>query len=74
MKLNKHICKKCRDEFGDIGWFKERDDYYWKRNIILCPGKILPKIYHSAPFFKTKTDEKIPDYCPFKLEHLVNIK
>ena len=56
--LNKEICQKC---FYSFGWiFGKSDDMRWEKRILNCPYN-----------FDLVYDEKMPDKCPYALEHLI---
>lgn len=82
--LNKQVCQTCRKRYGQykngntiIPWIVKRDDWHWKEGCVLCPGELLPKHYHGAPFnkhvFTSSLFPSIPDYCPFITEHLISL-
>lgn len=82
--LNKKVCQACRKRYGQykngntiIPWVAKRDDWYWKDSCVLCPGELLPKHYHRAPFkkhvFTSSLFPSIPKYCPFLTEHLISL-
>jgi len=72
-KLSKKICRKCWNEFARsrnrvyLLWNKT-DEYKWQRGKVFCWKKDVMHTKH--PNFHIGLD-KIPDYCPYKLEHTV---
>jgi len=69
-RLSKKVCKKCWVEyvrgkkFLTLVWDSFADDE-WKEGTVFCP---VPGCHSGGGEIGTN---KIPDYCPYKLEHTV---
>ena len=67
-RLNKKICKRCRDELAPLCNWTSHNEHYWNiENQVKCPVKIMGDgmgNYHSNLIEANK-------HCPYKWEHMV---
>ena len=67
--LNKEICKRCWEENSSTGWTDEHDKIWEKENGLVCPSCLT----YEYMAYKKKTEKMFPppEWCKYKLEHLV---
>ena len=65
-KLSKKVCKEC--QMNHDHWWNVYDDWAWENEDahVVCHG--FGEREHHHPWVKTT---KIPDYCPYRMEHIV---
>lgn len=61
--LNKDICMNCCKKNRQLKLISIMDEIEWKNKKINCPWKFSDKISCSIKF--------VPEWCPYKLEHLL---
>jgi len=66
MKLSKGVCKQCWKRKG-WSWIHFNEDWKWERGEVNCVyGK-----ERDGDYLLTQFIDKIPENCPYRLEHLV---
>jgi len=58
MKLSKSICIKCINDYYPMDPWNNGDDFEWEKGFVFCP---------KLDFI---SNNSIPEYCPFILEHI----
>lgn len=81
--LNKKICIKCSEkEFELVKWNEDfMDEYLWQNGYVMCPFSVTSEEKEVPTKLAIKTQisgttllsvrGKIPEDCPYKLEHLM---
>ena len=80
--LNKEICKKCQKQFyrqlhsiclDNVNLWDKKQEELWNQGIVWCSLEGQKTSNTKWMMFKTNTD-KVPDTCPYALEHIVSQK
>lgn len=75
MKLNKAICKRCRNKAFAAGrspkW-NELNEVDWQCRVVWCPVSLLPSFPQGkASYYGQSIDEMPHQNCPYIVEHIV---
>jgi len=82
MKLNKKLCKRCRDKAfaaGAAPRWNEFNEAEWQYRFVWCPVNLV-RDFGSAMAsrcaksfslrLRRKTDQPPPGWCPYAVEHI----
>jgi hypothetical protein len=67
VKLDKAICKMCRNKHTPIKPWNSQDERSWRDDSVECPMFFLS----SSGFKSAIARKEVPAWCKYSLEHLM---